>query len=352
MFKKRAAITAAVIMVIVLALTSIASAGGLNKKIGVWFKNIKLIVNGKTVITDSEPFIYNDTTYVPLRVIGQALDKDIKWDGVNNTVIISDKPDQNNSSEDIDFLKAQLYYKDHEIQMLRQQLNAQLKGKNPEKDLKDYLEDEYSTWERMAFEFDVDGDEDEIELTIEIDLDDDGYRWNRTDEVDIEDWLDDIYNYVEDEYPDADFSGSIIDIDSDRTLVEFKVSRDRLRVEFLSGDFDELQNDLNEIFGEDLDESYDDSFGNIVFEFEVDGDEDDEEIKLTISFDYSRYENEWNMIEDTTAAEEWLQDVVDYILRDYDDYDITGEIVDEDDYDTLASFEVDSRGNIDVDWDY
>ncbi|WP_206709004.1 hypothetical protein [Koleobacter methoxysyntrophicus] len=37
----------------------------------------------------------------------------------------------------------------------------------------------------------------EIQLTIEIDLDEYGYRWDRTDEDDIVEWLEDIYEYAQ-----------------------------------------------------------------------------------------------------------------------------------------------------------
>lgn len=84
----------------------------------------------------------------------------------------------------------------------------------------------------MDFYFDVYGDEDEIELTIEIDLDEDGDRWWDTDEDDIEDWLEDIYEYVEDEYGDIDFYGTIVDTADDEILVEFDVYKGKLRVDF------------------------------------------------------------------------------------------------------------------------
>ena len=61
------------------------------------YDNIKIIINGKECVpkdvngTIVEPFVYNGTTYVPIRAISQAFDKNVEWDGDNRSVIISDK---------------------------------------------------------------------------------------------------------------------------------------------------------------------------------------------------------------------------------------------------------------------
>ncbi len=58
------------------------------------YKNIKIVLDGVLLEPKDvkgnvvEPFIYNGTTYLPVRAIGQAFNKDVRWDGVNNTVYI------------------------------------------------------------------------------------------------------------------------------------------------------------------------------------------------------------------------------------------------------------------------
>jgi len=54
---------------------------------------LKYVVNGVEVaMPDGEGgFLYNDRTYVPIRFISEALNKDVSWDNETNTVIISDK---------------------------------------------------------------------------------------------------------------------------------------------------------------------------------------------------------------------------------------------------------------------
>ena len=44
--------------------------------------------NGQTV----EPFIYNGTTYLPVRAVGTAIGKDVSWDGVEKVVYLGAKP--------------------------------------------------------------------------------------------------------------------------------------------------------------------------------------------------------------------------------------------------------------------
>ncbi|MCI8284349.1 MAG: copper amine oxidase N-terminal domain-containing protein [Firmicutes bacterium] len=59
------------------------------------YKNILIKVNGKTITpTDAngnyvEPFVYNGTTYLPVRAVASALGQNVDWDAYTNTVNIS-----------------------------------------------------------------------------------------------------------------------------------------------------------------------------------------------------------------------------------------------------------------------
>ena len=50
---------------------------------------IKIIVNGKRVTSDVDPYISNDRTLVPIRVIAEELDSVVEWDNDNRAVHIS-----------------------------------------------------------------------------------------------------------------------------------------------------------------------------------------------------------------------------------------------------------------------
>jgi hypothetical protein len=231
--KHPAVITAVLAAVLVLTSVSYAASYGVYKKIDVLYNNIKIIVNDKTLASDPEPFIYNGTTFVPIRLIGEALGMDVQWDRARNAVVIQGHKGQEAASQyELESLKVQLYYKDLEIQQLRDEIEELKSKKDIAREVRNYLRDKYSRWNRMDFYYRVSGDKDEIQLTIEIDLDEYGYRWDRTDEDDIVEWLEDIYKYVKDEYGDVDFYGTIVNTAKNRVIVEFDVYRGRLRVDF------------------------------------------------------------------------------------------------------------------------
>ncbi len=63
-----------------------------SETINIVYDNIQLMVKGKNVVAKDadgnivQPFIYNGTTYLPIRAIGEALDLEVKWDGNTKTV--------------------------------------------------------------------------------------------------------------------------------------------------------------------------------------------------------------------------------------------------------------------------
>lgn len=66
--------------------------------IDVDYLDIKLVVNGKEVTPKDvngnvvEPFAYNGTTYLPVRAVGEALGKTVRWDGETKTVHLGELP--------------------------------------------------------------------------------------------------------------------------------------------------------------------------------------------------------------------------------------------------------------------
>lgn len=59
------------------------------KTIDVMYNNIKIAVDGKEVETDSEPFIYEGRTYVPIRFVSEALGMEVNWNDKTKTVEIT-----------------------------------------------------------------------------------------------------------------------------------------------------------------------------------------------------------------------------------------------------------------------
>ncbi|MDF9410031.1 MAG: hypothetical protein A4E53_00571 [Pelotomaculum sp. PtaB.Bin104] len=50
---------------------------------------IKIMLDGREIVTETPPQIINDRTFVPLRVISEAMGFDVKWDSAARTVILT-----------------------------------------------------------------------------------------------------------------------------------------------------------------------------------------------------------------------------------------------------------------------
>lgn len=87
-------VTCGVVMGAMLATAVPATASQITKSIQATYNNIKIIVDGQQVSTNknNEPFIYNGTTYLPIRAVGEAVGKQVSWDGRTNTVYLGDSP--------------------------------------------------------------------------------------------------------------------------------------------------------------------------------------------------------------------------------------------------------------------
>lgn len=72
---------------ILFALPSLAA--GIFQSIDVYVNNINIRVNNQAVTTDN--FVYNNTTYIPLREVSELLGKDVLYDNSTKTVDINDK---------------------------------------------------------------------------------------------------------------------------------------------------------------------------------------------------------------------------------------------------------------------
>lgn len=64
-----------------------AKVGGVS--IPVTYNNIKIVVDGKEVKSDKEPFTYEGTTYLPVRAVAEAVGKEVKWDSTTQTVTLT-----------------------------------------------------------------------------------------------------------------------------------------------------------------------------------------------------------------------------------------------------------------------
>lgn len=64
------------------------------QSINVLPNTIKVVVDGKEVQADN--FLYNDTTYLPIRAVSEALKMDVQYDNATSTATISEKREDDN----------------------------------------------------------------------------------------------------------------------------------------------------------------------------------------------------------------------------------------------------------------
>ena len=94
---KRSRLLLAVLCCALLLSTGVTAASR-SKDLTVTYNDIKLVVDGIPVTPKDangatvEPFICDGTTYLPVRAIGEALGKPVKWDGNTKTVYIGNVP--------------------------------------------------------------------------------------------------------------------------------------------------------------------------------------------------------------------------------------------------------------------
>lgn len=95
-----------VLGLLITAMAIPALAAGV-KTIEANYMDIKLVVDGVPITPKDasgkavEPFVYEGTTYLPVRAVGEALGKDVKWDGETKTVYVGEIPGKVNYLVDV-----------------------------------------------------------------------------------------------------------------------------------------------------------------------------------------------------------------------------------------------------------
>ena len=94
----KGALLGSTITLIIVSLLGTAFATYKNQQITAEYSNIKIVIDGKELTPKDangnivEPFVYDGTTYLPVRAVGQALGKAVTWDGNASTVYLGPVP--------------------------------------------------------------------------------------------------------------------------------------------------------------------------------------------------------------------------------------------------------------------
>ena len=77
-------------VITVLAISPLLIFAG-SEAITAYLTDIKVMYNGKLVISDTKPIVYNGRTMLGVRALADAFGKNIEWNGDTSTVVITDK---------------------------------------------------------------------------------------------------------------------------------------------------------------------------------------------------------------------------------------------------------------------
>lgn len=363
---KRKIIALLLSLALVLVMFGVAEATTVTRQITADYQDIKLYVNGNAVSVQAneEPFIYNGRTFVPIRVVAEALNQNVEWVDLLKSVKISG---QNNAGttdlntlaqkdKEIQYLKLQLAQKDSEIQSLKNTVASLQEDDDSDdviNDLEDDLISDYDSLDDVEIgDISLDGDEDDVYVDIEVDLDDYGDEWAVLDDSDIEDWLEDMVGSIQDELSDdTGVNGEIIDTDSNDVLVEFcKDGDDDLDVEFNDEDYREDSDDVENVV--DSLEGYSYYVKNIEFTItDIDYDDDDS-VTVTLDAADDDASSEWEDLDSSTINNDVMEICEDIAGTFADDADISLDAVAlyfyDEDQDLLDNFDYDvDNGELD-----
>lgn len=196
--------------------------GGNMKKISVGFGNMDIYLDGESLVLHSEPILYKNNTYInvdsiaPHLYITPNLSKNKKSIDIDtNGVLVSD-----NTYSSVDTLLAVRENRNYLLDLQRAELERKLYilkelqlpyGKiNNTKDLKEYLNENFSKIGSLNVEFDVVKQSNWIDLDISFSKKQ-NFNWYKLNRPDVESWIWNIYSSILNLYDeDALLSGSII----------------------------------------------------------------------------------------------------------------------------------------------
>ncbi|MEW4369296.1 stalk domain-containing protein [Paenibacillus kandeliae] len=290
-------------------------ASDATKQLKAVYANIKVLYNNQqvTVAANQEPFMINGTTYVPLRVLGDAVGKKVTWNNADKSVTIVDTTAQVPQST-VDSLNAQIQSlqlqlnnattqsstKDSTITQLQAQvtdLNSQITSlKNQLADsnsnsstnvsteltkLQRTLNNSYGDYRGTGAAIELTGTKSSVKVTIRVNES----NWNDLSTTNrknlLQDVVDDILNNST--FKDASVSGTVYNKNSTK-LVGFTVNNSDSVVLSANIDLSNVQKDLNTNYG---------TYRNIKLSIELSNDNDE-----SIVFRVYANKSDWNSLTD------------------------------------------------------
>jgi len=327
------------------------------------------IYNGSQELTDTnQPLIINNVTYIPLRMLMNSFGKNVYWDSINYRVVVTEGSAEASKDAQIKELQNTIATLNARIASMeaKSKYTANISLSKIKEALEDEFEDDagddyFDDDDIEVASIKVSGDEDDISFTIKLDFSNsrDYANLKKLKKRDIENFLDDVRDLIEDEidgtdYEDADITGKLVDYDHSSYYVkqdkdgDYKYSWDSEEVSE-----SDLEDVLEDELADDVGDRYFDDDGIEWKSVSVDIDEDDEEIYYVIKLDFT-YANDYDNLKELSKSDvaNFLDDVRDIIEEeiedtDYEDYDIKGKLVDND---NTSYYVTDNKGRYSYTW--
>lgn len=123
--------------------------GSNSSKISVSFENLKYYVQGKQINANSKTpgFIYEGTTYVPLRFIGESLGQNVAWDSKTKAIKMTNNSSSNSEAgyqAEIDRLNAEISKLKQELSTLKHNNDTSVDPQTDKATYKEYKHGNYT----------------------------------------------------------------------------------------------------------------------------------------------------------------------------------------------------------------
>ena len=273
------------------------------------YSGVKVFFNGKEVINPDQPFIINDRTYVPLRMIMELVGSGVTWDAANYRVMLT------GGASD-----SELIAKDAEIAALKKELEK-LKEEDSKVDLgkieddllktfryagEDYFDDDY-----IDVSLSLNGDKKEVAYTIKLKFGKKSSyaKLSETRTRDIESFLDDVEDELTAALKKTDYKGASITgklVDGSDSKMTVKYNGKTYTYSWGSDDIDDIADEINNEF-KDAGSNY---FGDSAVKVSVTLSGDSKKITYKIAVNASRSSLYDSGDKIDTADLKWLQDDV------------------------------------------
>lgn len=290
-----------------------------SKTLQAYYGTSRIIIDGQDVTQKIDPFIVNGTTYIPLRVVAETFNKNVKWDSTTATATITDDLTQVNEYYQAEILKRDIRIMDLESKLQKLEKELESNKEMTLSDLEKQLNKDYDEYRDIEFDITLSGTTSKVKVKIEVDLYDFDKEWNSLTDSRKTTYIQNIVDDILEAYPKASVEGYIRDIDAKKDILDFTVNKSG-KVSITSkssssGTLADLEDYLN-----DEHKNYFKS-EDIYFSIELEGNKN--EITFYVDLDNSTSSRNWNRLSNS-EKKGFMKYIADDIAYDFDKADIEG----------------------------